>query len=169
MLPLWSAAVDPHVLPARASRTGSPGARPFDASAEVVRAVRSRGREHLLVERNGMVTRLDIIDGTSLAGPVVLHFDLADDPHLERRIAAIRSFTASTASPRLHRQLARRLHALQAVDARDLGASLREIAERVLGPGDWPGDGEHRKSHVRRMIAAGERMISAGPRAVLGG
>jgi hypothetical protein len=37
----------------------------------------------------------------------------------------------------------------------------------VLGPGAWPGDGEHRKSLVRRMIAAGDQMIRAGPAGAL--
>ena len=63
--------------------------------------------------------------------------------------------------------MAAKLFALQAVDARSEGASLRETAASILGPGDWPGDGEHRKSLVRRMIATGERIIQAGPRAIL--
>jgi hypothetical protein len=37
----------------------------------------------------------------------------------------------------------------------------------VLGPGAWPGEGEHRKSLVRRLIAAGDRMIHSGPIATL--
>lgn len=56
---------------------------------------------------------------------------------------------------------------MNAVDGRDAGASLKDIADHVLGPGDWPGDGEHRKSMIRRMIVNGDRMLSVGPRAIL--
>lgn len=165
---MWSAAVDPRVIAARACRIGPDGGRSFDGAAAAVRALRGQ-HEHLLVDRDGIITRLDIVDGTALAGPVSLHFDLPDDSRLETRIGAIRAFlTTGSSSPR-NVQFARRVHALHAVDARDAGANLRDIADLVLGPGNWPGDGEHRKSLVRRMIAAGDRMIAGGVRPVLAG
>lgn len=125
--------------------------------------------EHLAIDRGGVPLRLDVIEGTATAGPVFLHYDLPDDDRLEVRIAVIRAIAGIRPVPCRHPQLASRLHALQALDARAAGASLRDVANHVLGPGDWPGDGEHRKSLVRRMIAAGERMVRAGPRAVLQG
>lgn len=166
--PIWSAIADPRVIAVRVGPVATPGTRVFDASDPAVRVLRGSVGEHLLVDRHGMAVRLDIIDGTVLAGPVSLHFDLPDDRHLETRLAVVRAFTTAVPLGRRHAQLANRLHALHAIDARNAGASLREIAALVLGPGDWPGDGEHRKSLVRRMIANGERMLRAGPRAVLG-
>ena len=86
---------------------------------------------------------------------------------LEDRIAAIRSFRATpTLGPR-HPRLADRLLALQAADVRKAGASLRETADLVLGHGEWPGDGDHRKSRVRRLCDLGKSMIEAGPSALL--
>lgn len=156
------------MIAVRVGPVATPGMRVFDASHPAFRVLRGSIAEHLLVDRYGMAIRLDVIDGTVLAGPVSLRFDLPDNHHLETRLAVIRAFTTSVSPGRRHAQLAKRLNALHAIDARDAGASLREIADLVLGPGDWPGDGEHRKSLVRRMIASGDRMLRAGPRAVLG-
>lgn len=169
VLPMWSAKADPRVIRARAKPIQRDFHRAFDGAVAAVRALSARGREHLIIDRNGAVIRLDVIEGTALAGPVLLHFDLADDAHLETRMIAIRSFVATSGSHRPYWQLARRIHALHASDARTAGASLKEIAELILGPGNWPGDGEYRKSLVRRMVSSGERMVRAGPCPVLTG
>ena len=169
MLPVWSAAADPRVLAVRASPSGGRDQRSFAMIREAGRVVRGSAGEHVLVERGGAVFRLDVIEGTVLAGPVSLRFDLPDDCRLEERLAVIRAFVGRPAVTRHHLQFAGRLQALHAADARAAGASLREIADGLFGHGDWPGDGEHRKSLVRRMIATGERMVRAGPRAVLAG
>jgi hypothetical protein len=157
------------VIAVRVGPVASTGTRVFDASDPAVRVLRGSAHEHLLVDRRGLSIRFDVIDGTVLAGPVSLNFDLPDDHHLEARLAVIRAFTSSVPPGRRHLRLARRVHALRATDARDDGASLREIADLVLGPGVWPGDGEHRKSRVRRMIAAGEQLVRSGPRPILSG
>lgn len=170
VLPIWSAAIDPRVLAVRALEpVAATGARLFDALAVHARSVRGLHAEHLLIERGGEVIRLDVIDGTAAAGPVTLRFDLPDDYRLDTQLAAIRALREPAAVLRSHEQLARRLLALQALDVRHAGASLRETAEIILGPGAWPGEGEHRKSLVRRMVVAGERMIGAGPRPILAG
>jgi hypothetical protein len=168
VLPIWSAAVDPRVLTVRASMPGDlAGGRLFDASWSETHIVNGPSGQHLLIDRGDDLVRLDVIDGTAAAGPVVLSYDLPDDDRLDVRLSALRSLHHPAPVARSHSQLARRLLALLAVDARDAGASLREIAGTVLGPGAWPGDGEHRKSLVRRMLAAGDRMIRAGPAGVL--
>jgi hypothetical protein len=123
-------------------------------------------RTNLVIDRGGELMRLDFAAGSLDSGPVTLHFNLIDNGRLETQIAAIQQFRG-TVPPRRYTRLAERLIALHAADARVTGASLREIAELLLGPGEWPGDGEHRKSLVRRLIAAGERMVHAGPRHVL--
>jgi len=168
VLPMWSAAIDPRVLAVRALTLGDvEGGRPFDARAANTRVVNGAHAQHLMIDLGGEVIRLDVIDGTVSAGPVTLRFDLADDGCLLTQLSAIRAFCEPTPIRRTHVQLARRLLALQAVDARDAGASLRETADILFGPGDWPGDGEHRKSHVRRLLVVGSRMIQCGPRAIL--
>ncbi|TPG20980.1 DUF2285 domain-containing protein [Sphingomonas koreensis] len=167
VLPIWSAAVNPRVLTVRAVQPSDLKTRLFDGRSPDIRRVCGPAVEHLLVDRGGEPIRLDVIEGTTAAGPVALRFDLTDDEHLETQIAAIRSVGAPVTTGHRHRQLARTLLALEAVDARDAGASLREAADLLLGPGDWPGDGEHRKSLIRRMIVAGAQVVRTGPRAVL--
>ena len=97
----------------------------------------------------------------------MLRFDLADDDRLDMQLRAIQALCEPAPVARSHTRLARRLLALHAVDARNAGASLQETADMVLGRGDWPGDGEHRKSLVRRLVVTGERLIRAGAGAIL--
>jgi len=169
VLPMWTAAIDPRVLAVRALRPADGHARLFDGQSAGVRMVQGQPCEHLIVDLGGEVIRLDVIDGTVTAGPVTLRFDLADDDRLDLQLSAMRAFRGAAPVSRSHAQLSRRLLALQALDARNAGASFRETADIVLGPGAWPGDGEHRKSLIRRMVAAGERMVGAGPQPVLAG
>ena len=164
---MWSAAVDPRVLTVRAIEPMDGDTRLFDAVSADARIMRGAEREHLLINRDGELVRLDVVEGTMTAGPVVLRFDLADDDRFDLQADAIRSLRFMAAPGRRHLRLAGRLFALQAVDARDAGASLRETADILLGPGAWPGDGEHRKSYVRRLLDAGSRMISSGHREIL--
>jgi hypothetical protein len=164
---MWSAAVDPYVLFVRALDPVDAHARLFDARSASARMVRGPEGEHLLIDRGGDLVRLDVVEGTTMKGPVALHFALADDNRIEGRIAAIRTLRATASMRRRHVRLAGRLLALQAVDARNAGASLKEVADTVLERGDWPGEGEYRKSHVRRLLDAGSRMIGSGPREIL--
>lgn len=167
VLPMWSGAVNACVLSARAQPDHGNSARVFDARSDATRILIGPGREHLLVDRGAELIRLDIVEGTVFDGPVLLHFDLADDGCLERRIAAIRALRSPAPSAPRYNRLANRLLALQAVDVRNAGGSLRETADILLGPGDWPGDGDHRKSRVRRLCDLGRAMIEAGPSAIL--
>ena len=165
---MWSAAVDPCVLSARCDPIPGGSAHAFDGAAQARRVLRSGDGEHLIVEQGGALVRIDVVAGSALIGPCSLCFELPVDHRLDARMGVIRTFVApAKARPLL--QLARRLSALEAYDAHVAGMSLRAIADLVLGPGDWPGDGEHRKSHVRRLIAIGERMLEQGPTPVLRG
>ena len=166
MLPLWSAAVDPRVLFVRTVGAGSAHDRDFPGDYAAVRSVRSSTVEHLLFDRGGAPIRVDVIETIAQVGPAVPRFELPDDCHLEARIAAIRQLRGGRPRAR-HDRLARRAVALQALDLRLAHASLRQVADAVLGPGDWPGEGEHRKSLVRRMIVVADFMVRAGPGAVL--
>ena len=166
---MWSAALDPCVLTIRFAKPAGEDSRLFDPRSSTVRTVSSPISEHMLIDRGGEVIRLDVMKGFPVALPVMLRFDLADDNRVDGQLAAICALRAAKPIERRHVRLARRLLALQAADARDAGISLREIADMLVGPGDWPGDGEHRKSHVRRLIVTGQRMIQAGPRTILSG
>lgn len=169
ILPIWSAAIDPRVLVVQAVTLIESVGRPFDLKMSDTRVLRGRQAEHLLVERDNALFRLDVIEGTVTAGPVSLRFNLADDERLPAQISVISAYRRTTLPAPRHTQLGNRLLALHALDVRHAGASLRETADIILGPGAWPGEGEHRKSLVRRMVVAGERMISAGPQPILAG
>jgi hypothetical protein len=163
---MWSAAVDPCVLSARCAAIPAGSAHAFDGTAEAGRMLRSGDGEYLIVERGAALVRIDVVEGSALAGPCSLCFELPVDHRLDARVSAVRTFLAP-AQVRPSLQLARRLSALEAYDAHLAGMSLRAIADRLLGPGDWPGDGEHRKSLVRRLVASGRNMIEQGPAHVL--
>lgn len=156
--------MDPCVLTARAVAGRS--AHALDASQHDVRIVKEPSCEHVLLDGGSAPVRLDVVEGTMASGPVILHFEIVGDDRLPDQLAAIRHLRAPLPHRR-HEQFSRRLLALEAFDTHAAGASLRETARLILGPGDWPGTGDHRKSLVRRMIAAGAHMIGAGPGAVL--
>ena len=164
---MWSATVDARVLLARAIVPSPDDAGCFDTSTPGLRRVVAPSAEHLLIDCGRELVRIDVIEGTTAGTPVSIHIDLPLDDRVEPRVAAIRALVAPPQVTPQHTQLAHRLLCLQALDARAAGASLKDVAEILLGGGDWPGDGEHRKSRVRRMILAGERMVNAGPAAIL--
>src|SRR3546814_14755057 len=58
-------------------------------------------------------------------------------------------------------RLVRLVEALRAADAIAAGASLRDIGVGAFG-GDWPGDGEHLKSRVRRRVALDRQIVVYG-------
>ena len=165
-LPVWSAVLDPRVLTGRAVPATVDAANPFDLTLLHPKMVRSASAEHWLFVRHGKPVRLDVISGTLARGPVILRFDITADERLSIQLAALRSFSKPALDPG-HADYAQYLLALHAVDARRAGASLRETADLILGPGDWPGDGEYRKSLVRRLIATGEQLVRDGPAAIL--
>lgn len=133
----------------------------------VARLMRRPPFEHAACRRGDALFRLDVIEGTLTAGAVALHFEVKADARLKAQLATIASFHLRLRRRRRARDFVGKLLALQALDAKATGASLRDIADLVLGPGDWPGDGDHRKSMVRRLLDSGARMVRAGPRAIL--
>jgi Uncharacterized conserved protein (DUF2285) len=159
--------VDARVLAARAVVPCSDGMHCIDASAPGLRRVVGPSAEHLLVDRGRDLVRIDVLEGTTADTHASLHIDLPLGCWVQPRIAAVRALVAPPQVTPHHTQLAHRLLCLQALDARAAGASLKDVAEILFGGGDWPGDGEHRKSRVRRMIVAGERMVDGGPGMIL--
>lgn len=164
---MWSIVADPCVLRARIVSGTASASFLFDGRARQARRIADTEGEHIAFDCQGDIARIDLVDGHLPTRPVQLCFDIVADEMLARRIAALRRIylpsTAQRPPTRLHRQHL----SLLAADARAAGMSLREIAERVLGPGDWPGAGEHRKSLARRLVAAGAALCVAGPVAIL--
>ena len=174
--PIWSAAVDPYVLNVRARPHLGAGhssiGQAFDLRRFHARAVSCATSEYVRIDHYGKVLRLDVATGTVLDGPVSLAFELSLGPHMAAQLKALRDFGAlfmksGSATLPTQGRLSVQLLALQAQDARLTGASLREIAEKLLGKGDWPGAGEYRKSKARRLVAMGAALVWAGPRAIL--
>jgi len=174
--PIWSAAVDPYVLKVRARPHLGAGhssiGQTFDLRRFHARVVSCATSEHVRIDHCGKVLRLDVVAGTLLDGPVSLAFELSLGPGLAAQLEALRDFgalftTSGSAARASHSRLSVQLLALRAKDARLTGASLRTIAEELLGEGDWPGAGEYRKSKARRLVVMGHALVRAGPRAIL--
>jgi len=167
VLPIWSAALDPCVLRARVANRHTDTPWHFDARSRGARRVWGREGEHIAFDCGGDVARIDLVQGRLPAPPVLLRFEIIADETLGRQISALRRIYFPSPPGRQAKRLQRQHMTLLAADARSVGASLREIAELFLGPGDWPGDGEHRKSMARRLVAAGITLCAGGPAAIL--
>ncbi len=172
ILPVWSSAMDKRVLVVRTGPPVGPSRTPvFDLRPFSARIIRSQTCEHIRIDPGGRELRLDVVEGSLLSDPVALSFELKFDATFAVQLSALRNFadlwTGKLVAFPLYLRDVARLTALRAADARSAGASLREIADWLLGAGDWPGDGEYRKSQVRRLVARGRALIQGGPRLVL--
>lgn len=169
VMPVWSAQADPRVLRARIVPLARGEGRGFDANAVNARCLMGPDGEYIAFDCRGDVARIDLVAGRTGPGPATFHFEIVADGRLASQIQALDHIF----SPRHRAKPAGRLHrqhlALLARDARGDGASWREIAHLLLGPGEWPGAGEYRKSAVRRLVATGLSLCRAGPQAVLRG
>ncbi len=158
--------MDPFVLDARVEFGGCP----LDFSRLDHRIVRADGRSHILLELSAGTLQLDLGDSVGPNGIVAIRptIDLTrpTEPqiHSVRRLAAL----AAGAPEPIARDagLVRLVAALRVRDALEDGASQRDIGLGVFGD-DWPGDGEHLKSRVRRMIPLAAKLVRVGPRGVL--
>jgi hypothetical protein len=164
--------VDPRVLLARALPTRSVGgSHAFDLERFSARVLDDEDRERVLIEYASTVIRLDVLSGTVRGGPVSLCFRVPEERGIPAQIEALRAFHALRQGQSIptssHARMARQLLALHAYDARTAGHSLRSISEMLWGSSDWPGDGEHQKSRVRRLVASGEALVHTGPAAIL--
>lgn len=131
-------------------------------------------REQAIIGEGTRTIRIEVREGTLLAGPVRLTYDLAGFVDLDVRLGALAQFNALHRLGRLPRGLfrpeprARRwAMALQAWDGRCAGASQREIAAVLFGAervaADWTTGDDMRKRLVR-LLKLAERLIGeAGP------
>ena len=168
--PMWSAAVDPCVLFVLAEPASTAC---VDLSALSAVTVRCDGVDHVRLVLRDTVFRLDVRQG-SIRQPCRITYFLVPSAQLPCQLETVRRLHSclsgmpfradpDPAAARLHRLAT----ALRVWDARTAGLSLRQTADEVWGPGEWPGAGEHRKSAVRRYIRLGEALVAGGPAAVL--
>ena len=101
--------------------------------------------------------------------PRVRYRDMAAD--LDRLAAASRCEPLAVARPRPSPGALQALHTLQALDAAQAGASLREIAEGLFGStevaADWHADSAVR-ARVRRLVARSRALLNGGYRELAG-
>jgi hypothetical protein len=102
-------------------------------------------------------------------GPRVRYRDMAAD--LDRLAVASRCEPLAVARPRPSHDALQALHTLQALDAAQAGASLREIAEGLFGTtevaADWHADSALR-ARVRRLVARSRALLNGGYRELAG-
>ncbi|WP_050897916.1 DUF2285 domain-containing protein [Nitrospirillum viridazoti] len=136
------------------------------------------GVEHVLIGDETCQVRLDVIEGTALAGPVRVYCELVSGPGIEaklvtaqRLIALIRSGRFPHRSAPLSRRARRWMMALRAVDAWRAGASHRQIAGALFGQAtanaDWDGPSGYLRCRVQRLIRLGETLVRGGYRQLL--
>lgn len=174
---VWTAAFDPAVIEVDAEPlAGRTDGFDIAGFGSRIAAIVDDTGEHVAVAAPGRHLRLDVATGTLFAGPVHLRYRLngvatlppsLDALHALLRLVGVPDPARRTAEP--DRRLPRLVEALRVLDALSDGASRHAIAEALLGSGDWPGDGEHRKSLVRRRIDLARHLQDAGPKAVLRG
>jgi len=142
------------------------------ATDTILRALARVGGEHVRVTVHGEVFRLDVVSGSVMSGPVCLTYLLARDQRMAVQMNCIqrlqRGLEGTSCGPvRRQSRISRSVMALRTHDARMAGASLRDMAIELLGPGEWPGPGECRKSAMRRLVAMGEKLVRQGPLPIL--
>lgn len=162
---MWSAAADPCVLRARPGFTAE-GA--IDLSRFAHRTWRCGPWRYVRIDLPDAAMRIDIVDN---AMPAAMVIELAIDLRrpLEPQLLSIRRLHAIDRGadlPLPDQRFVRLVEALRVADALAAGASLRDIGVGAFGT-DWPGDGEHLKSRVRRRVALAAELSRAGPRGVL--
>lgn len=168
-VPLWTGATDPFVLDICVDAGGCL----LDLSRVDHRLVCTDGHAYLLLDLPAGTLQLDLQDcGVAVGGPArirpTIDLERPVEPqfHSARRLAALLA-GAPEPVPR-ESVLTRLVAALRVRDALAAGASQRDIGLGIFGD-DWPGDGEHLKSRVRRMIPFASTLARASPRAVLAG
>lgn len=178
---LWDSQSDPGVLSAIAVPAGryDPDVVDVDALAGWLTIVEgARGCEHVVLSEGLNHIRLDVEEGSLRRGPVVLHYRLYGVNSLEPRILRLRQLLALYRRRRFLRSLhprepkmTRWLLALRIHDAREEGASLREIAEQFYGAErasiEWAGGSDSMRSSLRRLAAEARRLAEGGYKSLM--
>lgn len=174
--PLWSRAVDPTVLTVRALPAQADDATAFMPSrwAHLIKAATvPDGTEHLQICEGYRRIRMDVAEGSLLAGPVHLAYDLHGVSGIDGQVLTLRRLLALCRAgffvKSLHAPLSsgpRLVRALRAHDATERGASIGDVGIALFGEArvraEWNAPSEAMKSHCRRLIATARRMVTGG-------
>lgn len=176
---MWHCAADPSVLIAiKAKQCQATRAFDLRSHAPLADVVVGMKTEHLLLSDGSAQIRIDLREGSFLAGAIQLAFLIADDRDAPVRIAAFQRFQAFCkhggfeGCPARNALRAERLILqLRALDGLSAGASHREIA-RTLYPvlfsrSEWADPNSSLRSTVRRLIVAARRSVGGGYRRLL--
>jgi len=171
----WDPSLDSTVLAIRAAAPTACDDRAFDIFRQPCPVTHLRllsGREEVLVGRGPASLRLSIVEGTLLAGPVMLQVHIHGAAQLDRSIASLtrlvqylRHGRITPPKARSDRSL-RRGQVLQVLDALAAGASHRDIARGLFGVAtvdrDWNGSSDHMRSKTRRLVILARRLAAGG-------
>jgi hypothetical protein len=164
-IPLWTGTMDPFVLDVSVDAGGNV----IDLHGVDYREVVVEGRRHILLGLPAGTLQLELF-GANDGGRIVrikpllnLARPLEPQFHSVRRLSALMNDAPEPVAREA--VLARLVEALRVCDALADGASQRDIGLGIFGD-DWPGDGEHLKSRVRRMIPFASKFLQAGPQGV---
>jgi hypothetical protein len=176
--PIWRADTDPAVLAAVAGHI--PGACSDDAfdvralAAGSDLCVGADGTEHWLWSDGVRSIRLDVVEGTLRAGPVLLDYRIAGCASARQQADALVRLIALSRTGRIVRSLfvpevraARWALILRVHDALVAGASQRDIAETVLGLEDmarWRIEASSWRQRVQRLTDAARLHAGIDPR-----
>lgn len=136
--------------------------------------------EQLLLRQDLRTLRLDIREGTLLAGPVRMHYMLGGYHHLDRRLLTLRRLSALRRLGRLptnlyapHPKQRRWSLILRTIDAMAAGSSQREIATVLFGTEvverDWAAASSYLRLRVQRLAKGARALLDGGYLRLLGG
>jgi hypothetical protein len=173
---LWTADVDPGVLQVEAvlAPTGSDDSFDLGRFGEMAIMVRDTGGcEHIAISDGYRRIRVDVVSGSMLNGPVLLHHQLMGVDRLDEKLLGLRRLIALHRHGRLvpslfpvSLQTIRIVAALRIYDALAAGASQRDMAVALFGwdtvEADWAAASDYLRLRVRRLVRLARRLATGG-------
>lgn len=177
----WRAALDPAVLLAIARPPAGCSADLFDLrnlSCACTVLLRPGYREEFLIGHGLNAVRISLEEGSLLAGPVRLTFELSSPTGVDIKLAALRRLLALQTHARWpglptdrRSVLIRRSLILRTLDALAIDCSHRAVARELFGQerveADWERGSDYLRSSVRRLIASARHLAEGGYRSLL--
>jgi hypothetical protein len=178
--PIWDRAVDTSVVTVSTSAATALNAFDIKQVMDLATIVRScAGHEQLLLSDGLQQLRFDVVQGSLLAGPVALHFNLSNGPTLSAQLNTLRNwqlFRNDRDFGRITKQEKRAptwVRQLRAFDGAMAGATMREIAQTLFPALATPVTIHDRnsaiRSKVRRLLRSARENVASGYRRILSG
>jgi hypothetical protein len=179
---LWRWRCDPSVpvLSVSSAAGADPGALDLKRLDLPVIVVRSEdGDQHVWIADGPRRQRFAVVEGDALAGPVRCQVHLPSAGPGEAALEGARRLIGLRDTGRLPpirlRPMARPerwMQSLRAHDARQAGASQREIALCLFGAArvreDWSGGSDYMRMRVQRLVRGAQSLVAGGYRAAFG-